>query len=106
MADSIAQAIAESQLESFYIDDNSELYRALLRTTPIKDLDFSFSRIVQHGYEFKINRNWKSLLRADIPLGLWPEVFVKAQSTTSHGPVGILFFLLREKPELVQDFDP
>jgi hypothetical protein len=80
---------------------------ALLRTQPVQNLDFSFRNIVDKCDKFrrtrmKINREWKPLLRATIPLGLWPQILEKSTRETSHGPTGILFFLLREKPDLVR----
>jgi hypothetical protein len=73
-------------------------------------LDFALSRIANDdARHLRINRKWKPLLGADmIPLGLWPHILEKAHTSpdTSHGPVGILFYLLRENPDLVRDSRP
>jgi hypothetical protein len=102
-AECLARAIAESSLEQVGLD--IEVRSALSSTTPVKDLDFVFSPTV-HIYEYptlKINRKWKHLLSANIPLGMWPHILERAHASTetSHGPLGILFRLLRQRPDLV-----
>jgi hypothetical protein len=78
---------------------------ALERTTPVKSMDFCFLEIDGSSYwtRFRINRTWKALLSANIPESLWPRILEKAHAfpETSHGPVGILYRLLRDKPDLV-----
>jgi hypothetical protein len=75
----------------------------LLRTTPVRNLDFAFSQVGNDANHLKINRKWKPLLSANIPLGLWPHIFKKAHASpeTSHGREGILFFLLKEQAGLI-----
>jgi hypothetical protein len=101
-AESLTRAIAESSLEEVALWSAS-LRLALLRTAPDQNLAFVLS---QHGdgSVVRVNRKWKPLLtNPTIPLGLWPRILETALASprTSHGPAGILFFLLREKPDLV-----
>jgi hypothetical protein len=100
-AERLALAIAESSLEQFKV--RSHISLVLPSTTPLRSLDFAFSHFRDNVEHFKINRKWKPLLSANIPLSLWPEILHKAHASpeTSHGPVGILFFLLREKVDLI-----
>jgi hypothetical protein len=104
-SESLARAIAESSLEEITIM-SSLVHSALLHTLPVQNLDFAISNICTVGSHtrMKINREWKPLLSANVPLALWPQILEKAHasSETSHGPAGILFYILREKPDLVR----
>jgi hypothetical protein len=92
----LAPAIADSALEQ--VGMNPALQLALSRTLPIGNLDFVLSQV---GCQmFKINRRWKPLLSQNVPLGLWPLILEKAHNSI-HGPEGIIFYLLRAKPELI-----
>jgi hypothetical protein len=101
-AESLARAISESSLEEVTILGTS-LPLALRRTTCVRDLDFAFSHIGNDTRRIRINRKWKPLLSANTPAGLWHRILAKAHTSPemSHGPVGILFYLLREKADLV-----
>lgn len=78
---------------------------ALECTTPVKSMEFCFLKIdgSSHWTRFRINRTWTTLLSANMPESLWPRILERAHAfpETSHGPEGILYFLLREKPNLV-----
>jgi hypothetical protein len=104
-AESLARAISESSLEKVTIR-SAYLRSALLRTTPVRDFDLAFSQGGLFKDCLKINRKWKPLVGANIPLGLWPHIFEKSytspQSTRSHSPEDIIFFFLREKPDLLK----
>jgi hypothetical protein len=114
-AESLARMISESSLEEVTLEGvtrRESLCSALLGTTPIRDFDFAFRQIefrhtfAQYGDDtnrLKINRKWKPLLVANIPLGLWPHIFEKSHTSpeTSHSPEDILFFFLRQKPDLL-----
>jgi hypothetical protein len=78
-AESLALAISRSSLEQVRI--GSQMCSALLRTKHVK-------------YEYFL---WKPLLRANIPLGLWPHIVAKLQSLPEA-----IFNLLKKKPDLVQ----
>lgn len=95
----LARAIAESSLEEVAV--NREMVSALSCTRQAKNLDFTFSQ--NNKGLLKINCKWKPLLSAKLPLGLWPHILERAHASpeTSHGIAGILFFLLRQKPDLV-----
>jgi hypothetical protein len=100
-AECLARAIAESSLEQLFVEN--QMRSVLSRTTLVRNLDFAFSTIGDDELSLKINRKWKPILNANIPLGLWPRILEKAHASpgTSHGQEGILFVLLREKPDLV-----
>jgi hypothetical protein len=105
-AESLARAILESSLEEVTMRSAllcSALCSALLRTAPIRDFDIAFSQTGDETKRLKINRKWKPLLVANIPLGLWPHIFEKSHTSpkTSHSPEDILFFFLRQKPDLL-----
>jgi hypothetical protein len=104
-AESLARAIAESPLEEVTICGFSLVWSALSHTAPVRNFDFALSSDVfgDDDGRMKVNRKWKPLLTANVPLALWPQILEKAHSSpeTSHGPAGILFYLLREKPDLV-----
>jgi hypothetical protein len=106
-AETLARAIAESSLDEVNITSSCSLIcSAILHTLPVRNLDFAISDIGIDGSHtrMKVNRLWKPLLvSATIPLALWPQILEKAHASpeTSHGPVGILFHILREKPDLV-----
>jgi hypothetical protein len=107
-AECLGRAIAESSLEEVGMD--IKVRSALSSTIPVKDLDFVFSPTL-HVVEYptvKINRKWKHLLNANIPLGMWSHILERAHSSTesSHGPLGILFCLLRQRPDLVRNHAP
>lgn len=54
--------------------------------------------------EVKRNTPWKSLVPQDVPLSLWPRILVKAntwRSQTSHSHLDALFFLMREKNDVL-----
>ena len=78
---------------------------ALQHTTPVKSMDFCFLEIdgSSHWTHFRISRTWKPLLSTNIPESLWSRILERAHAfpETSHGPEGLLYLLLREKPELV-----
>jgi hypothetical protein len=97
----LARAIAESSLEEVVLW-SAQLRLALFHAAHHQNLSVVLS---QHGDgSVRVNRKWKPLLTNEtIPLGLWPRILEKshAKPRTSHGPVGILFCLLREKPDLV-----
>jgi hypothetical protein len=100
-AEHLARAIEESSLEEVWVE-STLLRSALLWTTPVRNFGFC----VSHGnseVHVRIHRKWKSLLSANIPLALWACILEKAHVSpeTCHSPVGILFYLLREKPDLV-----
>lgn len=102
-AESIARAIAESSLEEVWIFSSPD-WSAISHTLPVQNLDFAISQIRDGGATLMtVNRKWKPLLTANVPLALWPRIFAKAHASpeTSHGPAGILFHLLREKPDLM-----
>jgi hypothetical protein len=102
VAEYLAWAIVESSLDVVAME--SELFSALTCTAPVRNLDLVFSTFAYNDKKhLRINRNWKPLLRANLPLGLWPYILEKVHASpeTSHSPAGILFFLLREKPNLV-----
>lgn len=100
-AESLSKAIAESSLEEVALW-SSPLRLALLRTAPDQNLCFVLS--LHCDGSVRVNRKWKPLLTNEtIPLGLWPRILEKVHAAprTSHGPAGIIFCLLREKPDLV-----
>jgi hypothetical protein len=101
VAEGMAQAIAVSPLEVITV--SAQTMKALSLTTPITNVDFAFSTTANTKKCLKINRKWKPLLSANIPLGLWPRILQKAHASpeASHGPEGILFFLLREKADFI-----
>jgi hypothetical protein len=103
--ESLARMIAESSLEEVAMP-RFLCHAAFLHTLPVQNLDISFSNIKMDGWcpGMKVNRKWKPLLTANIPLGLWPKILEKAHASpeTSHGPAGILFHILRAKPDLVR----
>jgi hypothetical protein len=98
-AEFLSRAIVQSSLE--HVDVTSQMLSALIRTAPVRDLNFAFSEN-NEGYLI-INRKWKPLLSANVPLGLWPHILKRAHASpeASHGKAGILFFLLKEKCDLV-----
>lgn len=103
--ESLARMIAESSLEEVAISNRSLCRSAFSHTLPVRNFDISFSHIDMDGCPgIKVNRKWKPLLTANVPLALWPKILEKAHvsSETSHGPAGILFYILREKPDLVR----
>lgn len=99
VAECLARAIAESSLEEVAVD--GKMASALSRTRQAKNLDFSF--IQNNKGHLQINHKWRPLLSENLPLGVWPYILEKAHASpeTSHGTAGILFFLLRQKPDLV-----
>jgi hypothetical protein len=102
-AESLARAIAVSSLEEVTIM-SALLRSSLSHTLPVRNLDFCVSEIDGVYISLKINRKWKPLLAsANVPLALWSRILEKAHASpeTSHGPAGILYYILREKPELV-----
>jgi hypothetical protein len=106
-AESLARAIAESSLEEVTLLRRSLLFRwNLFHTQPVRNLDFAINiGTVDRDTRMIINRKWKPLLSGNaVPLALWPRILEKAHvlPETSHGPAGILFHLLREKPDLVR----
>jgi hypothetical protein len=110
VAEHLAQAIAKSSLEEVRISSSSFFRSALSHTQPVQNLDFAFSIIDDssdrnHTVLLKIHRQWKSLntllINETIPLALWPRILAKAHAETSHGPAGLLFHILREKPDLL-----
>jgi hypothetical protein len=109
VAEYLSQAIVKSSLEEVRIPSSSFFRTALLHTQPVQNLDFAFSVIDDdssdrnHTVLLKVHRKWKSLLinGDSIPLALWPRILAKAHAETSHGPAGLLFHILREKPDLL-----
>jgi hypothetical protein len=103
-AEFLARAISQSSLE--HVDVKAQMLWALTRTKPVRDLNFAFSQ--SNEGNLIINRKWKPLLGADVPLGLWSHILKKAHTSpeTSHGTVGILFILLKEKCDLVPRSTP
>jgi hypothetical protein len=103
LAECFARAIAESALEQ--VGMTMQILVTLSCTSPVRNLDFTLSQVGnERNLLFKINRGWKPLLRTNVPLGLWPFILEKAHvspATCIHGPEGILFQLLREKPDLI-----
>jgi hypothetical protein len=100
----LALAIAESSsLEAIRV--NAGICSALSRTTPVRNLDFTFREIDKNidWPHLRITRRWKPLLSVNIPLGLWQHILanVHASPETSHIPEDIIRFFLREKPDLV-----
>jgi hypothetical protein len=98
--ESLARMIAQSSLEEVTLV-YPPIWSALLRTEHVKNLDFVLSRIGNDATRLRINREWKPLLSANTPMGLWPRILEKAHAETCHGPADIIFYLLREKPDLV-----
>jgi hypothetical protein len=105
-AESLARAIAESPLEKVSIYSSPLLCSAISFAQPVRNLDFAINMGTVGRYtRMVINRKWKPLLSANtIPSALWPHILEKAHASpeTSHGPAGILFAILREKPDLVR----
>jgi hypothetical protein len=99
----LAQAIVASSLKKVTIRDTQIDASALARTTPINNLDFTFSQDGNDTVHLQIKQKWKLLLNANVPLGLWPRILAKAHTfpETSHGPQGILFLLLKDKADLI-----
>jgi hypothetical protein len=97
--ESLARMIAQSSLEEVTLVPR--VWSALLRTEHVKNLDFVLSQIGNDASQLRINRKWKPLVSANTPMGLWPRILEKAHAETSHGPADVLFYLLREKPNLV-----
>ena len=100
-AEHLARAIEESSLEEVWVE-SMLLRSALIRSTPVRHFGFC----VSHGnseIHLRIHRKWKPLLSANIPLALWAYILEKAQVSpeTVHNPEGILFYFLRERPDLV-----
>lgn len=84
---------------------SDSLISALKLTAPVQNLDFAFTQIGDDTREahLRINRKWKPLIvSANTLLALWPHILEKlhASPETSHGSVDILFYLLRQKPDL------
>ena len=80
---------------------------ALSRTTAVKNSNVSFRRTETQGgsQDLTLVRDcwWKSVLPQSIPLNLWPVILAKANSwenETSHRPLDILYFLMREKNDV------
>jgi hypothetical protein len=106
-SESLARAIiAESSLEEVWIMSTQD-WSALLHTPlPVRNLNFhtvSETRELGATTQMTVNRKWKPLLTANVLLALWLQILEKAHASpeTSHGPAGILFHLLRERPDLV-----
>jgi hypothetical protein len=56
-AESLARAIAESPLEEVTMTSGSFLRSALLRTQPVRNLDFSFRNIANENYSTRMKIN-------------------------------------------------
>jgi hypothetical protein len=112
-AESLARMIVASSLEEvrihrpFGVATSSiwiaRFISALKLTAPVRNLDFSFTQIGNYPTHLRINQKWKSVVSANTPLALWPHILKKSHASpeASHGSAGILFYLLREKPDLV-----
>jgi hypothetical protein len=103
-AEFLARAIFQSSLEQVHV--TPQMIWPLALTRPVRDLDFAFDEFFEGN--LIINRKWKPLLSANVPLGLWPHILKKAHASPelSHGTVGILFILLKEKCDLVPRSTP
>lgn len=109
MAHHLSQAIALSSLERVFVRKTSPLYLALLGTEQLANLDYAFSwtAVAERFYGkpkgLCIQRCWKSAVCGQLPMGLWPHILQKAHTSPeeSHGSLGIMFCLLRQKPDLV-----
>lgn len=83
------------------------VWNALLLTLPVQNFDLVFHRLENSSVAFlALNRNapWKPLLSRNVSLALWPLILAKANTWTkehSHGPLDALFFLLREKNDVL-----
>lgn len=56
------------------------------------------------GFELVRDAPWKPLLSQDVPLSYWPRIMAKANGwnkMTSHQPIDVLFFLLKEKNDVL-----
>jgi hypothetical protein len=118
-AESLAQMIVESSLEEVTIGgwlpewiEIERLISALQLTAPVRNMDFAFTHVVDNHISMdfvcrarlRINRKWKPLiLSANTPLALWPHILEKSHvfPETSHGSADIVFYVLRQKPDLV-----
>jgi hypothetical protein len=115
-AESLARMIVESSLEEVAIADrvstwseSERLISALQLTAPVRNVDFAFTHVVDrmHGLRttrLMINRKWKPLIfGANTPLALWPHILEKSHASpeTSHGSADMVFYVLKEKPDLV-----
>jgi hypothetical protein len=110
-AESLAWMIVESSLEKVLIEGglsdtrSARLISALKLTAPVRNMDFAFIHIF--GYEavhLRINRKWKPLVvSANTPLALWPHILEKSHASpeTSHDSADVVFYFLRQKPDLV-----
>jgi len=81
---------------------------ALMHTEPVKNFDLCYRQIEEweQYIEFELNRSapWKPLLSQDVPLNYWPSILAKTNTwneETSHRPLDALFFLLKEKNDVL-----
>lgn len=109
MARHLSQAIALSSLDRVFVRKTSPLYMSLLGTKELSHLDYAFSwtAVCKEFYGkpkgLQIQRCWKSVVCGNFPMGLWSHILQKAHTSPeeSHGSLGIMFCLLRQKPDLV-----
>lgn len=114
-AEALAEAVAESRsLKLVAIHDNQlfqdRIRHAISRTNAAKNFDLTFHH-EQHRENddmtvIKLHRTnpWKPLLPQNIPLALWSSILAKTNTwneVTSHTSVDALFFLAREKCDLL-----
>jgi hypothetical protein len=106
-AESIALMIVESSLEEVWMEEWSESFISALKlTAPVRNMDFAFTQIWYGSYtiRLRINRKWKPLVfHANTPLALWPHILDKSHASpeTSHASADIVYYVLRQKPNLV-----
>jgi hypothetical protein len=105
----LARIIVESSLEEVTIDPgvttwSESFISALKLTAPVRNMDFTFTQIGDYNVHLRISRKWKPLVSsANTPLALWPHILEKSHASpeTSHGSADIVFYVLRQKPDLV-----
>ena len=86
----------------------NDVCNALARTSAARSFDICFKtlqNVLYTGPSRIVPFPWKTLLGDDnIPLNYWPRILEKAgrwNETTSHTAKDVLFFLLKEKPDVL-----
>lgn len=115
--DTVAQMLVDSAINSLSkpkLSVTSEqsfhvsIMNAFMNHASIRNFDSCFCagindvtfRCIFQVYDSK----WKPVLSRNVPLGLWPHILAETKSFTSfhsHGPLDAIFFLLKEKNDVL-----
>jgi hypothetical protein len=109
LASAITKSPSLEEVES--VGSDQEFLRmiqsALKYTEAVRDFDLCFSvcEEEQNVTTLKLERNcrWKQVLSQNVRLALWPRILAKTKTwnTTSHSSLDALFFLTKEKSDVL-----